>query len=80
MSFTCDIQLRCDSCGDVMHERAGIIGLENLRSVRWDMQHAFNEEHGMTTKTLRRRTKHLCHKCADTCEATGTGAQGKGKV
>lgn len=66
MSFTVDIQLRCDNCGKVLSERGGLVGEDRIRDARWAMTNALKGDQLMTTKTIRRRTTHFCKKCADT--------------
>ncbi len=65
MSFTVDIQLRCDGCSKVMAERGGLVGEDRIRDARWSMQNMLKGDQMMTTKTLRRRTTHFCQACAD---------------
>ncbi len=65
MSFTCDIQMRCDGCGAVILERRGVIGQDRIKSARWTMQREAAAKLVMTTKRIRRRVQHLCHPCAD---------------
>ncbi len=65
MSFTVDIQLRCDGCSEVLSERGGLVGEERIREARWHMQNSLKGDQMMTTKTVRRRTTHYCQKCAD---------------
>lgn len=65
MSFTVDIQMRCDQCGAVIAERRGLVGNERINCARWDMLREAAPLMIMTTQQLRRRTKHLCHECAD---------------
>jgi hypothetical protein len=65
MSFTTDIQLKCDGCSKVLAERGGLVGEDRIRAARWAMTNSLKGDQLMTTKTQRRRTTHFCAKCAD---------------
>jgi hypothetical protein len=65
MSFEATVRLKCDRCGRVLAEKTVLASPDEIKSVRWGMEHGAKGTGIMVDERVRRRTRHLCRKCAD---------------
>ena len=73
MSFRAKVWMECDRCKAVLAFRTVLASEQAVKSARWDMQNKAKGHGLMTYKSMRKRTKHLCPRCADTAGEEGEG-------